>query len=136
MNIKRTASAGLVTGLILNGTNGIARAILQNPATSSALLMPVYYVFTNFIFGLLVMVAYAAMRPKIGDAPKMALYPAVCLWLVVQLTEFAHVIYGDESFEIFVVMAAVWLIGIVLGGIVGARLFDGLRDRRTIAGNL
>lgn len=90
INISRVILGGLVAGVVLNIGETIFNAVLfgqANEAAFKALNLPpiggstvAWFVIAGFIFSIVMIWLYAAMRPRLGAGPKTAVCAGIIAW--------------------------------------------------------
>jgi len=134
IRMGRVLAGGLVAGLIIN----IGETILNIPlagaeleqALSARNLPPVgggaiaYFVAACFVLGILIVWAYAAVRPRLGPGPKTAVVVAVVAWLLTFVwSGGAQVAMGVMPLKL-TAMGLAWGLGeVVIATLAGARLY-------------
>lgn len=133
--IGRVIRGGIVAGLVMNVldylVNGIALAGAWDDATRTLGVDPpevagmsiVGWVASDFVFGVLLVWLYAAIRPRFGPGPRTALLAAVVVWLVAHLAYAALAFTGLYPNGVVIQSAAGALAGWILGGLAGCRLY-------------
>ena len=109
INTGRVIGAGLAAGLVFNVVDMASQFVLQDDMTAMidrlhldpalkemafANIAP--WIGVDFIMGILIVLNYAAMRPRFGPGPKTALLAGFMLFAAV-----TTVIYGFESMGLF-----------------------------------
>ena len=77
----------------------------------------------DFIFGLLIVWTYAAIRPRFGAGAGTAIKAALLVWLVSALTWYFTVAMGVFSMGFFMKRAVLSLVTMVIAGYVGAMMY-------------
>lgn len=90
INFARVLLGGFVAGLILNVGESILNGIILGPHIAADMkrmgITPpgggfaLLAVALTFVFGLLAVLLYAMIRPRLGPGPKTALIVALILW--------------------------------------------------------
>ncbi len=134
INLGRVLLAGLVAGLVLNIGEFLLNALVfgkqmeailrrMNIAPPGGSFIAVAVGLT-FVMGIVLVLLYALIRPRLGPGPKTAIVAGVIVWFGLYL--YAGVIDGMlYSFPMnFMAIVIVWgLIEYCLGAIVGAWLY-------------
>ena len=133
INWLRMILGGVVAGLIINlfeyVLNGVFLAKDMEEATNALgrhLGAPELLMFTvwGLLVGIIAVWLYAAIRPRYGAEPKAALCAAVAVWclayLLADVTPFALKLFPARLMTIGL---AVGLVEVIVGTIVGARLY-------------
>jgi len=134
INFGRVLIGGLLAGLILNigewVLNGIIlhqemldffkRCGFTEPGTSFLVIA----VAITFVLGIVIVLGYAAIRPRFGPGPKTAIIAALFAWFGVYV--YQNVIAAGLGMvpAKLVVIALVWgLVEYILGTLAGAALY-------------
>jgi len=134
INFGRVLLGGLVAGLILNVgewvLNGIVlhqqmqeffkRCRFPEPGTNFLVIA----VAITFVLGIVIVLGYAAIRPRFGPGPKTAIIAALFAWFGVVV--YQNVIAGGLGMEPASLLAMVigWeLVEYLLAALVGAALY-------------
>jgi len=135
INFGRVLLGGLVAGLILNVgewvLNGIVlhqqmqeffkRCGFPEPGTNFLVIA----VAITFVLGIVIVLGYAAIRPRFGPGPKTAIIAALFAWFGVVV--YQNVIAGGLGMEPASLLAMVigWeLVEYLLAALVGAALYS------------
>ncbi len=135
INFGRVLLGGLVAGLILNVgewvLNGIVlhqqmqeffkRCGFPEPGTNFLMIA----VAITFVLGIVIVLGYAAIRPRFGPGPKTAIIAALFAWFGVVV--YQNVIAGGLGMEPASLLAMVigWeLVEYLLAALVGAALYS------------
>jgi hypothetical protein len=112
MNMGRLIAGGLVAGVVGNALHALSgmylttvemsdmqrRLGLSQDAINSSMTT---WIIVDFVWGLLLVFTYAAMRSRLGPGPKTAVVSGVTLWLAVA-SVFAGLtaigVYTDQAF--------------------------------------
>jgi hypothetical protein len=112
MNMGRLIAGGLVAGVVGNALHALSgmylttvemsdmqrRLGLSQDAINSSMTT---WIIVDFVWGLLLVFTYAAMRSRFGPGPKTAVVSGVTLWLAVA-SVFAGLtaigVYTDQAF--------------------------------------
>ena len=90
INISRVILGGVVAGVVLNIGETIFNAVLFAEANEAAIkalnLQPIggravaWFVISGFIFSMVMIWLYAAIRPRLGAGPKTAVCAGLTAW--------------------------------------------------------
>jgi hypothetical protein len=137
INTQKVVVGGLGAGVVMAVLDFVANGVLfreQNTAALNALnpnlaanaeggaAMAVFIVM-DFLFGILLVWTYAAMRPRFGPGPRTALYAGLQLWLVAFLLYFGMMAMGMFTGTYFVIGSLVFLVCMLVASYVGAMLY-------------
>jgi hypothetical protein len=141
INVGRVVAGGLVAGVVANaidfvtntyvlGSDIAAWAPTRNldPAAMNSGPVAASWIVVDFIFGLLLVSTYAAMRPRLGPGPKTAILAGLALWVAVTIVLFGFTQMGVFSMALFVKGSIAALINTLIASIVGAAVY---KEERT-----
>lgn len=134
INMGRVIGAGLTAGLVMNVIGFVVRGLLLGDkwmvATTRLGLTPanqsmarVGFVITDFIFGIMLVWLYAAIRPRFGAGPKTAVIAAVFSWLIYSCTMGTQVGAGVYHKGIIAYASLGGLVAALAGALVGGMLY-------------
>ena len=115
----------VVNGLILAEQNAAAMTAL-NPALVENMESGVTvaaFIVIDFLFGILLVWTYAAMRPRFGPGPKTAALAGVQVWLVALLLYGSMTFMGMWTWGYLISGAVAFLVIVVIAANVGAMLY-------------
>src|SRR6266498_2840385 len=94
IGLKGVFVGGLVAGLILNVVDYVLYGVVLAKDFADALqavgrppadnLIPLF-ILLDFLYGILLVYLYAAIRPRYGPGPKTAVWAGVIMWLLIGL---------------------------------------------------
>ena len=137
MNTSKVLVGGIVAGIVLNVCDWfVYTRLLVDKMTasmeaykpgSSAVMMSgnaiTIYVISDFVFGLLLVYTYAAVRPRLGPGPRTAATVAGIFWLFSAFINASQMITGMMDRNLFWEVALIQLITLVLGTWFGAMVY-------------
>jgi len=82
------------------------------------------YVITDFVFGLLLVYTYAAVRPRLGPGPRTAATVAGLFWLFATFINAGQLVMGMMDKNLFWEVSLIQLITLVLGTWFGAMVYS------------
>ncbi|MFN2601595.1 MAG: hypothetical protein ABR582_02435 [Gemmatimonadaceae bacterium] len=137
MNTSKVVVGGIVAGIVLNVVdwfvytkllvNQMTASMEQYKPGSSAIMMSgnaiTIYIITDFVFGLLLVYTYAAVRPRLGPGPRTAATVAGLFWLFATFINANQLIMGMMDKNLFWETALIQLITLVLGTWFGAMVY-------------
>jgi hypothetical protein len=135
INWRRVVLAGLAAGLVANGFDFLITGYLMAHefASMQARLgvtedaarawIPVFAA-TDFLWGILLVFAYAAIRPRFGPGPRTAVIAGTMLWLVVVIFAVVLVALGLHTPQSFFKSSALYLVSALVSATVGAALYS------------
>jgi hypothetical protein len=134
INFGRVVAGGLVAGLVANVFDfvitsyllasdleaTIARLNLNAAAMDASVWV---FVVVDFIWGLLLVFTYAAIRPRFGPGPKTAVISGLLPWLAISLLEAQISAMGISTLPFYLKGAALYLVSAIVASLVGAALY-------------
>jgi hypothetical protein len=137
MNTSRVVAGGIVAGVVLNVidwfvytrllVDRMTASMEQYKPGSSAIMMSgnaiTIYIITDFVFGLLFVYTYAAVRPRLGPGPRTAATVAGLFWLFATFINASQLIMGMMDTSLFWETSLIQLITFVLGTWFGAMVY-------------
>jgi len=134
INIGRLLAGGLVAGIVGNvlhyvmttylmeaeGTDMIQRLNLSQFAVQGS---AVTWIVVDFIWGLLLVFAYAAMRPRFGPGPGTAAISSITLWAAVASVFAGLMAMGIYTQQAFIKESALNLVVALAAGLAGAYIY-------------
>lgn len=140
INTQKVVVGGLAAGVVLNIIDYAAYGVIladRMKAESNAFKaglgdqMAVMdgkaiatYVIMDFVVGLLVVWAYAAMRPRFGAGAKTAVYAGLMFWIFGLITTSGFMHMGVMSSGLWWTFSFIWLVNLVLAALVGGRIYS------------
>src|SRR5262245_2129490 len=136
INFGRVVAGGLVAGVVANaidfvtntyvlGSDIAAWAPTRNldPGAMNSGPVAATWIAVDFIFGLLLVSTYAAMRPRLGAGPKTAVVAGLALWFAITLVLFGFTQMGVFSMALFVKGTIASLVNTLAASIAGAAVY-------------
>lgn len=134
INTGRVLLGGLVAGIVANvldfvinaylmaeeGADMAQRLNLNRAALDSSLMV---WVVVDVLWGVLLVFAYAAMRPRFGAGPRTALIAAFTLWFGVCIMFAGLTAMGIFTQPAFLKYSALTLVSAVAACVAGAALY-------------
>ena len=134
IDVRRVILGGLVAGLVANAFDFVITSYLMATEfasmlarlnVSEAAMRPWIPLFAaaDFIWGVLLVFTYAAIRPRFGPGPKTAVVSAVTLWLAFAIAVFILMAIGLHTPQSYLKSSALYLVSAVVSSLVGAALY-------------
>lgn len=137
INTGRVLGGGLLAGAVMNFVDFLVNGVwlmqrwqdeatalnprLMDPANSTPSMIG--WIVTDFLFGLLIVWSYAAMRPRFGPGAATAAKAALLVWAVSHIAYFCFVFLNLYSLGLVVMMSAGGLIAALAGGYAGCSIY-------------
>jgi hypothetical protein len=136
INLGRVVAGGLVAGVVANAIDFVTNTYVLasdiaawaptrnlDPAAMNSGPVAATWIIVDFIFGLLLVSTYAAMRPRLGAGPKTAVLAGLALWFAATLVLFGFTQMGVFSMALFVKGSICALINTLAASVVGAAVY-------------
>jgi hypothetical protein len=131
INTGRVVAGGLLAGVVMNAVDFGAQMVLKNDMTAMverlhldpAVMEPVNaipWVVVDFVYGILIVLNYAAMRPRFGPGPKTALLAGFMLYGAVTVILYGFMTMGIFSEAQFAKSAGCYAVATALASLAGA----------------
>jgi hypothetical protein len=135
INMQKVIIGGLIAGLVLNVVDYTLYGVIladrlatvmaelnRPPIGGSSIIL---FIALDFVWGIVAVYTYAAIRPRFGPGPGTAVRAGLLLWFVAGLL---HAV-GESPFGIFptdliVIGVAVFLVLLPLATAIGARFYQ------------
>ena len=135
INYGRVLAGGLVAGVVANIVDFVSAIVLsedlarmaqrlnlnQNLLASSS--VAVTWVIVDFVYGLLLVWTYAAIRPRFGPGPATAARAGVLLWVAVTAILFGFLSMGVFTPDTYYKSSAFALASSVLAALAGGYVY-------------
>ena len=136
INVGRVLLGGLVAGVVGNALDFVnntyllasdmavnAQRLNLDPALLTSTGVAVSWIVVDFLFGFLLVFAYAAMRPRFGPGPKTAIVSSVTLYLAVTVVLYGFMRTGFFTELLFLKASLYALVISILSGLAGAAVY-------------
>lgn len=133
INSGKVVAGGLLAGLVLNVGDFLINGVLMaadhaaamsrlglDPAAMETPSVALSWIAVDFLFGLLIVWTYAAIRPRFGPGPKTAVLAAFPLFAAATLILYGFTAMGMFTFGVFFKGTIYSAVNVLIGGIVGA----------------
>lgn len=132
--LSRIVLPGLVAGLCVNAIDIPNSAALVSPSWTRFLtehgitldvpVVSAFYTTFHFLYGIGLVFAYTIFRDRCGAGTRTAVYATLFVLAIHRGFGFGNVVMGTMPLGIFLAFSASMTFGSLLGGVVGARLFE------------
>ena len=135
INMGKVIVGGIVAGIVLNIidylVNGVwlaaqwaaASAKLNTGVDAMAGSAIAGYVVGDFVFAILIVWAYAAMRPRFGAGAGTAVKAALLVWAITAVVGAQFVVLGVYPGQLLATSSICSLIGMIAAGYVGGMMY-------------
>jgi|SRR5579862_2652006 len=137
INTSRVIAGGLVAGVVANVVDFVGNGVIMKDSMSAQLnaLKPglaatmaagntiAQFVGIDFLFGIVIVFVYAAIRPRFGAGPKTAFYAGLIVWIVGGLVWADVTALGIFPWSAFPMGAIEALVSCVAAALVGGMIY-------------
>jgi hypothetical protein len=134
IGLKGVFVGGLVAGLILNVVDYVLYGVVLAKDFADALqavgrppadnLIPLF-ILLDFLYGILLVYLYAAIRPRYGPGPKTAVWAGVIMWLLIGLLHaVGEAPLGLLPLRLYLLGTIVSLVALPRAAVAGARFYQ------------
>jgi hypothetical protein len=133
INVGRVFLGGLLAGLVINVFEYVLNTYVWADKANAALaklgLMPpgaqqiTWFIVIGFLFGILLVFTYAAMRPRFGASAKTAIIAALTLWLAGLPANISSILLGLWPSDLVIMGIIAGLIELGVAAVAGAWLY-------------
>jgi hypothetical protein len=137
LNTGKVVAGGLAAGVVLNLIDYViytmvladrvkAEADAFHPGMADSMMSGnaiTVYIITDFIFGLLLVWTYAAIRPRFGPGPRTALLVAFLFWILLAFCNAAMMLMGMASANLWWTEMFVLFVNLAIASWVGAMIY-------------
>jgi len=134
MNTGRLILGGLVAGVVANGLDYVINAFLMKREMDDLIQRlnlnqivvndsMLTWIIVDFVWGLLLVFTYAAMRPRFGPGPKTAVVSGATLWIAVCAMFAGLASMGIYTEQAFIKSAALTFVSTMAASLVGAAIY-------------
>ena len=133
INTNRVVVGGLLAGVVMNALDmfwnlvvlrddmlGIAQRLGMDAQTATSFSTGLPWIVVDFVFGLLVVWNYAAVRPRLGPGARTAILAGVVPFLGATAVVFGFTTMGLMPMSAFVKGTVASLVTTILGSLAGA----------------
>lgn len=136
INTGKVVAGGLVAGLVANVidfvTNNyilmgdwqaLATAHNMDPAAMNSPAVAGTWIVIDFLFGILLVWTYAAIRSRFGAGPKTAIYAGLLLYIAVTFVLFGFTMMGIFTMTLFVKGSLAAIVSTLAASVAGAAIY-------------
>lgn len=134
INMQKVLLGGLLAGLVLNVADFLlwgvlwaddmaaAMESLGKPAMGGSTIA--WFVFVDFLYGIALVWAYAAIRPRFGASAKTAVYAGLFTWVLIGLLHAASEMpMGIFPQGLMVMATLIYVVLLPVAAVVGATIY-------------
>lgn len=136
INLGRVVAGGLVAGVVANAIDFVTNTYVLagdwaafaptrnlDPAVFTSGSVAAVWIVVDFVFGLLLVWTYAAMRPRFGPGAKTALFSGLVLYLTATVILFGFSQMGLMSAALFLKGSVCALVSTLAASLAGAAVY-------------
>ena len=136
INTGKVVAGGLLAGLVANAFDFVTNTYILaadwsawaashglDPAAMTAPKVAGTWIAIDFIFGILLVWTYAAMRPRFGPGVKTAVLAGLVIYIAPTLVLFGFTMMGMMSLGLFVKGSCSAIISTLVASIAGAAIY-------------
>jgi hypothetical protein len=136
INYGRVVVAGLVAGFVANIVDFVSNAFLLadagaamaqrlnlDPAVMNSTSSLVTWVAIDFVYGLVIVFTYAAIRPRLGPGPTTAIIAGLVPFVSVSLVIYGFTTMGIFTPDLFIKSTALALVANVAASLAGGAAY-------------
>lgn len=137
INTGKVITGGLAAGVVMNVFDFVTNTYIMaerfktemdalNPALMPKMMetsTTITFVALDFLYGILLVLTYAAVRPRFGAGAGTAIKAALLVWAISGTTWYFTTTMGMFSMSTFTMMAVISLVTFLAAGYVGAMLY-------------
>jgi hypothetical protein len=136
INIGKVVAGGLLAGLVANAfdfvTNtyllasdwqALATAHNMDPAAMTSPAVAGTWVAVDFAFGILLVLTYAAIRPRFGAGAKTAIYAGLMVYIAPTLVLFGFTMMGMLTMTLFMKGSIGSIVSTLAASVAGASIY-------------
>ncbi len=134
INLQRVLLGGLVAGLVLNVVDFLVYGVLLNQEFEAAMAAlgaemeggaaMATFIALDFLYGIVLVYLYAAIRPRFGPGPGTAARAGLILWVAVALLHaIGEAAMGLFPARLYIIGTAVALVLFPIAAMAGASLY-------------
>jgi len=135
INMQKVLVGGLVAGLVLNVIDYLAYGVVfaqtfpMQPGTKGLFGIPIipWFIILDFVYGIVLVYLYAAIRPRFGAGPGTAVIAALLMWVMIgllhALSESPMATMMGAPRQIYTIGTLISLVALPLAALVGAKFY-------------
>jgi hypothetical protein len=136
INIGKVVVGGLAGGLVANVIDFVtntyvlaadwesfAKAHNLDPAAMSSASVATTWVIVDFLMGIILVFAYAAIRPRFGPGPKTAVISGLLIFVAVSLVLYGFANMGLMTMNMFFTGSIGAIVSTLASSLVGAAIY-------------
>ena len=137
INTGKVIAGGLAAGVVMNVFDFVTNTYIMaerfktemdalNPALMPKMMetsTTITFVALDFVYGILLVFTYAAVRPRFGAGAGTAIKAALLVWAISGTTWYFTTTMGMFSMSTFAMMSVISLVTFLVAGYVGGMLY-------------
>ena len=136
INTGKVVAAGLLAGLVANAFDFVTNTYIlaadwqafaaAHNMDAAAMTSPAVagtWIAVDFVFGILLVWTYAAIRPRFGAGAQTAIYAGLAVYLAPTLVLFGFTMMGMLTMAMFVKGSVASIVSTLVASVVGAAMY-------------
>jgi hypothetical protein len=136
INTGKVVAGGLLAGLVANAFDFVTNTYLlapdwqalavahnMDPAAMTSPAVAGTWIAVDFAFGILLVLTYAAIRPRFGAGAKTAIYAGLMVYIAPTLVLFGFTMMGMLTMTLFMKGSVASLFSTLIPSVAGASIY-------------
>jgi hypothetical protein len=136
INTGKVVAGGLLAGLVANAIDFVTNTYLlaadwqalatahnMDPAAMTSPAVAGTWIVVDFLFGILLVWTYAAMRPRLGPGPQTAIVAGLVIYASATLVVFGFTMMGVLTMTLFVKGSIAAIVSTLAASVAGASIY-------------
>jgi len=136
INTGKVIAGGLLAGLVANAIDFVTNTYIlaadwqafaaahnMDPAAMTSPAVAGTWIAIDFLFGILLVCAYAAIRPRFGAGAQTAIYAGLLVYLAPTLVLFGFTMMGLMTMAMFVKGSIAAIVSTLAASVAGASMY-------------
>ena len=136
INTGKVVAGGLLAGLVANAFDFVTNTYLlaadwqayatahnMDPAAMTSGTVAGTWIAVDFLYGVLLVLTYAAIRPRFGAGAKTAIYAGLLVYAGITMVVFGFTIMGLLTMTMFVKGSISSIVSTLVASVVGASMY-------------
>jgi len=136
INTGKVITGGLLAGLVANAIDFVTNTYIlaadwqafaaahnMDPAAMTSPAVAGTWIAIDFLFGILLVCTYAAIRPRFGAGARTAIYAGLLVYVAPTLVLFGFTMMGSMTMAMFVKGSIAALVSTLAASVVGASMY-------------
>jgi len=136
INTGKVIAGGLVAGLVANAIDFVTNTYIlaadwqafaaahnMDPAAMTSPAVAGTWIAIDFLFGILLVCTYAAIRPRFGAGARTAIYAGLLVYVAPTLVLFGFTMMGSMTMAMFVKGSIAAIVSTLAASVAGASMY-------------